>query len=340
MKIKSVSSILIFLIIALPGYALSNINTDDGYDGYIEQRNKAFSYLASHYNPDLQLIYESEDEGVHWLKKEKPYWKWGYNQTYWVYSDNLFAIKAVEPYSKEMAEAIAKKVKYYTDIYGKSNIFEIMLGGAGESIFRSESNIDISAGDNYAVLLRKHDGNSFLTPFENVDLLCYKALQFAFNGNYPGAVELLEEALGYWDGKGFYDLSTKLASGQEAVKGYYSNYKLATAIATARVLNYWDDRLNEIERKLWEYQNKNGGITTLTNIGSGMAEGSANNETTSLALMAYNYRYIHYMRGEVIKNIKKDYGYIYLSVISGLIFISLLYAALKKYKIRIKNKAI
>ena len=64
----------------------------------------------------------------------------------------------------------------------------------------------------------------------------------------------------YWDGNGFLDLATEMASGQEAVKGYYSNYKLAMALFTARVLDYWEDKLYDVEKKLWEYQNANGGI--------------------------------------------------------------------------------
>lgn len=324
-KIKNITSILLFLILALPDYALSNINTDEVYvDGYKEQRHKAFLYLSSHYNPELQLIYESEDEGVHWLRREKPYWKWGYHQTYWVYTDNLYASKAVEPYSKEMAEAISKKVKYYTDIYGTSNIFEVMLGGKASFIFRTENNMDVTTDANYAIVLRKHNGKFELAAFRTADLLCYKALQRALNGNYHGAIELLEKALGYWDGKGFLDLAAKLASGTEAVKGHYANYKLALVLFTSRVLNYGDERLNEIEKKLWEYQNKNGGITTLTKISSGKAVGTANNETTSLALIAYNYRHINYMRGKIIKNIKKEqyyYKYIYLIVSAALILI-------------------
>ncbi len=304
---KAIYSFLLFL--AFFDYSFITLNADNENNSYIKQRYKAFQYLKSHYNPELKLIYESEDKGVHWLSKEKPNWRWGYNQTYWVYSDNLFAIKAVEPYSKEMADSISQKVAHYTQIYGPSKLFEVVLGE--EKIeFLGEMNVDISKTDNYAIILRKHGNKDRRVDYSrNVDIMCYRILQLALKGNYSKAKKLLKKALSYWDGKGFYDLATKVSGGPEAVKGFYSNYKIALVLFTARVLSYQEKSLLDMEEKLWGYQNENGGITTLTRISDAKAQGSANTETTSLALMAYNHDHINYLKEKIEINIKNGNNY-------------------------------
>ena len=55
-----------------------------GSDEYRSNIDLAVSYLVGHYDSHVGLIYESEDNGTHWLGP------WAtYRNTYWLYSDNL-----------------------------------------------------------------------------------------------------------------------------------------------------------------------------------------------------------------------------------------------------------
>ena len=91
-----------------------------------------------------------------------------------------------------------------------------------------------------------------------------------------------------WDGKGICDLATQ-------TDGKYANYKLALILYASRVLGIELADYGEIEDKLWSMQQANGGITSLKDLDGGPV-GSANTETTSMALLPYNEELISKMR--------------------------------------------
>jgi hypothetical protein len=83
-----------------------------------------------------------------------------------------------------------------------------------------------------------------------------------------------------WDGKGIYDLATQN-------DGKYANFKLALILYASKILNITIGNYTQIEDKLWSMQQSNGGITSLSDL-NGNPIGSANAETTAMALLPYN----------------------------------------------------
>ena len=74
--------IFFFILLAVP----SMMGAAKGSDEYRSNIDLAVSYLVGHYDKHVGLIYESEDNGTHWLGS------WAtYRNTYWLYSDNLEA---------------------------------------------------------------------------------------------------------------------------------------------------------------------------------------------------------------------------------------------------------
>lgn len=124
------------------------------------------------------------------------------------------------------------------------------------------------------------------------DLLVYSALDYYWSGNNTMAEYCYKKAYDMFDGKGVYDISTEKNK-------RYVNYKLALLIYASRILKLDWDKILEIEAQLWSMQNQTtGGITTLADI-NGIAIGSANCETTSLALIAYDKDLIHSYKPEI-----------------------------------------
>ena len=104
----------------------------------------------------MGLIYESEGTGTHWLKRvEYPNYRWKYDQTYWVYSENLFAAYALLPWAPEIAHEINETIKRYNPPF--SGKFEAVIGQAvGPD--RQARDIIVNETENFAVLIRIHDG--------------------------------------------------------------------------------------------------------------------------------------------------------------------------------------
>jgi len=69
--------------------------------------------------------------------------------------------------------------------------------------------------------------------------------------------------------------------------GTYANNKLALILYASKVLNIAIPNYAQIENKLWSMQQANGGITSLANL-NGTRVGSANAETTAMALLPYD----------------------------------------------------
>ena len=120
---------------------------------------------------------------------------------------------------------------------------------------------------------------------------CYRALDEYQFGDKDRAKTILEDALDYWDGLGFYDSeSERLEEKKEEV--LYTNYKIGLFLYVADKMNYplSADTRAEMERQMWRQQNpETGGITSFAD-SNGQPVGSANVETTALTLLPYTLR--------------------------------------------------
>jgi hypothetical protein len=73
---------------------------------------------------------------------------------------------------------------------------------------------------------------------------------------------------------------------RSVLDGKYANYKLALILYASKVLSLTISNYTKIEDKLWSMQQSNGGITSLSDL-NGNPIGSANTETTAMALLPY-----------------------------------------------------
>jgi|GEM_PF-1709624 len=265
------------------------INVDVSGMKYQNEIDSAVKYLVNHYNSDVGLIYESEDEGSHWIKLiENPEYYWSYQETFWIYSDNLFAAYALKPYSPIVSDKIRESIKYYG--VPPSNKFEAVIGQqVGPD--RAARNIIINQTDKYAILIRIHNG-SFADPrFKYADALLYEALTLHYQNKTVKARQLVNEVYQMWNGSILvdYGVTEKILTEGTAPTdiGYGHNFKLALLLYTSKVTRTNLPDYDLLEEKLWSSQNVNGGIISLT-LGDGTPIGSANCETTALTLLIYN----------------------------------------------------
>ncbi len=238
---------------------------------------RAEEYLISRLNPKLGLIYESDDPGTHWLTREYPNFHWGYNQTYWLYSDNLFAILGLQKDYPQISGEIKSSINRYRQ--PASDVFEVVAGERIRLPLHAAEDYVVAEYPNYVITIRRH--NSTALAFQWMDLWMYEALEYDLEGNYANAEFLLRRAETMWRGNGFWDWSFI------ALDHTFSNHKLALFLFTARAIGIEVPEQAIMEQHLWNMQNQYGGITTLSDA-SGRPIGSANTETTALTLLIYD----------------------------------------------------
>jgi hypothetical protein len=243
---------------------------------YARNIARAESYLVSRLNPSLGLIYESDTPGTHWLTDEYPNFRWGYNQTYWVYSDNFFASLALQADYPQIANEINAAINRYRQ--PSSGVFEVVAGERIQLPLHTAVDYIVAESQNYVIMIRRHNSTALAVNW--LDLWLYEALEYDLEGNYRSAQFLLRRAETMWTGSGFWDLSYLITH-------TYSNHKLALFLFTVRALGITVPEEDTMLEHLWAMQNQNGGITSLTDSAGG-AIGSANTETTALTLLIYN----------------------------------------------------
>jgi len=89
-----------------------------------------------------------------------------------------------------------------------------------------------------------------------------------------------------WDGHGFYDKAAQ-QSATDSGGQRYQNYKLGLYLFTAKATGFVSPIYNLVEPMVWSYQKQNGGIATQSYL-NGSVYGTANVETTSALLLAYD----------------------------------------------------
>jgi len=261
----------IILILALPtAHQVVDANP------YAKNIARAEAYLIARLNPGLGLIYESDTPGTHWLTAEYPNFRWRYNQTYWLYSDNFFASLALQTDYPQIANEINASITRYRQ--PTSGVFEVVDGKRIQLPLHVAEDYIVAENPNYVVMIRRH--NSTALALNWLDLWLYEALEYDLEGNYRSAQFLLRRAETMWTGSGFWDLSYLFTH-------TYSNHKLALFLFTARALGITVPEQDVMLQNLWDMQNQDGGITSLADA-TGHATGSSNAETTALTLLIYD----------------------------------------------------
>jgi len=265
----------------------------------MEAVQRATNYLVSHFNSTVGLIYESEDTGTHWLKRtEYPNYHWHYDQTYWLYSDNLFAIYALLPWRPDISAMINET--YHRWNPPPSNKFESVIGvPVGPD--RMAVDVLLNYTDSYAILYRLHNGTIGDPKFPFADAIIYQALTEHYLGHQNLAVEYVNRAASFWNGTCLVDsgvTQTYLTKGNAPSDiQWCTNFKIALVLYGAAVIGVdlaaHDQMLNQLLRS----QKENGGITTLA-YGNGTPSGSANAETTAAFLLNFNTKLISRLNGK------------------------------------------
>lgn len=246
---------------------------------YRSNIDRAVAYLEGKYDSHVGLLYESEDNGTHWLGN----WT-TYRNTYWLYSDNLEAIHVLEKYNTTLAENLSRTYDRY-DFPKKTLLFGTLFGENIPDDIRDAENLAVVNTSDTAIIYRRHQGTTSFPYHQWSDALCYRAIDEYQFGDKEKAKTILKEALEHWNGLGFKDHATER-------DGFYANYKIGLFLYVADKMNYPlpEKTKEDMERQMWRQQNPDtGGMTSLADL-SGKPIGSANVETTSLSLLPYTIR--------------------------------------------------
>ena len=261
--------ILILAVSSIPHQGLS-------VNPYAKNIALAEEYLISHLNRSLGLVYESDTPGPHWLTTEYPNFHWRYNETYWLYSDNLFASLALRADYPQISELINESIRRYQQ--PPSGVFEIVEGEEIQLPLHVAADYVVAQSPNYVIMIRRHNATAIALNW--LDLWLYEALEYDLEGNYHSAQFLFRRAETMWTGNGFWDTSYLFTH-------TYSNHKLALFLFTALALGIPIHEEASMLRHLWGMQNEDGGITSLADA-NGHPTGTANAETTALTLLIYD----------------------------------------------------
>lgn len=244
----------------------------------------AATYIVNRYDGRIGLVSESEDMGSN-VPDGTPCYR-----TFWVYSDNLWASKALKPFYSEIAENISKSITPYITEYGNSQLFEVVLGKKIHTPIHDGRNLKVATytfnDTNYTVWVDRHgpeDGGVFYDAEEYADLAFYLSLNYYLDHNTIASERWFRTGETMWNyttNNGFYDKAARK-------DGCYQNYKLGLYLFTVRVTGFASAIYGSVENAAWSYQKENGGIATQSYL-NGTIYGTANVETTSAVLLAYN----------------------------------------------------
>jgi len=242
---------------------------------------QAARFILGRYDPRIGLVSEAEDQGTNAPDGTPCY------RTFWVYSDNLWTSQALKPFNSTIAENISRTIAPYIQKAGNSNLFEVVLGEKITSTRYGGSDISVDYfiidGENYTVWADRHqkgDGCIFYDADEYADLCFYLALNCYLSGDLENAIRLLKIGEGMWNGHGFLDKAAK-------EDGRFQNYKLGLYLFSVKALGYNSSIYDSVEKTAWSYQKGDGGIAAQSYL-NGTTYGTANIETTSALLLAYN----------------------------------------------------
>jgi hypothetical protein len=247
----------------------------------------AAAYIAGRYDSRMGLVSESEDTGSN-VPDGTPCYR-----TFWIYDDNLWASEALSPFYPRLAENISKSLAPFINEYGNSQLFEVVLGMKTPTSIHAGSKLKVATytldGTNYTVWADRHkpeDGGIFYDAEQYADLCFYLALNYCLDRNTTASEKWFRTGEAFWNGYGFFDKAANESAHQNIGK-CYQNYKLGLYLFTAKATGFNSSIYNAVEKTAWSYQEANGGIATQSYL-NGTIYGTANVETTSILLLAYN----------------------------------------------------
>jgi hypothetical protein len=250
---------------------------------------KALVYLSSGFSTELGLVWESPDTS-------------DLQSHYYLVSDNLWAMFAMQICRPDIAKQIESKLKNECATHGlPSNSDGLPISYAHEAVIGEPIPIPFHAAHEYTVesvppeIIRRgpgegiimrtaYDGNETIEDWQQyADLLCYAAISRYYEGNFTEPLAFFDIAKGMWDGKGIAD---KPFSDQNSTSYHeYRTYKLGLLLYTSNVLGTPLEFKGELLNRLWLQQAENGGFITGYNV-NGVPQGSTNTETTSIVLIS------------------------------------------------------
>jgi len=278
-------SLIVFLILItlFTSIEKGGVKADD------QRLQNAANFIIKRYDPRIGLVSESEDTGSN-VPDGTPCYR-----TFWIYSDNLWASWALKPFNSTIAENISRTKAPYITKYGNANLFEVVLGKNITETIYGKRNVSVGFfvydGINYTMWADRHqlgDGGVFYDAREYADLCFYLALNCYLNRDIKNATQLLKTGEGMWDNHGFLDKAAKS-------DGRYQNYKLGLYLFTVKALGYNSSIYDLVESVAWSYQKEDGGIASQSYF-NGSIYGTANVETTSALMLAYNQELVDYFR--------------------------------------------
>ena len=275
-------SLMVMFVLVLPVGSVSSLESLPSQS----QLEKAAEYLIWMYKPALGLIANSEDEGPNSVSDGVPCFN-----TYWVYSDNLFAGWALQPFNKSIADNITSTVERYADRHGWSMLFEVVIGEPIPTTVHANKNIvvfdAVVDGERVQVVLDRHHHEDnpgiFYDAEEYADLCFYMTINYWMMGDTSASLHWFRTGESMWNTptkKGFYDKATR-------ADGRYQNYKLGLFLLAQRTTEFRSTITEDVEATAWSYQKDNGGIVTQSWL-DGSPYGTANAEATAALLLAYN----------------------------------------------------
>ena len=203
------------------------------------------------------------------------------NRTYWLVSDNLLAMHALEKYCPDIANQIKSKVIELAEEYNLPTDDEgLPISYCHEALFGEIIPLPFRTSTNYLleghIITEARDGETMSDWEQYADLLCYATLSKHNEGKKEEALMYFEIAKGMWDGKG-------LADG--AFSTHYETYKLGLLLYTSKVLECPLEFEEELLNRLWLQQAENGGFIT-GYLPNGAPIGNTNSETTAIVLIS------------------------------------------------------
>jgi hypothetical protein len=221
-----------------------------------EVTQKARSFLAGLFDPDVGLLPEYRGATV-----------------YWLFHDNYLAAKVLNVSHPETAQSIRSAIE--REGIHKSGKIELLFGEAEKPFpFRHYQLLDVRRTDSKVIRTEVIAGPEFEDWRQYADLLLLACIA---ETNQSTALQHWNSAMQMWDGKGFLDAAAKHSS-------RYSTYKLSLALIAASHLSPSVRPPEGLTDKLLSLQNDSGGwITDYDAAGKGI--GVANVETTCISIL-------------------------------------------------------
>jgi hypothetical protein len=247
---------------------------------------RAYEYILSRYNPALGLVSESEDARVNVVNGTSA------NNTYWIYGDNLWAAEALMPYRPNIAANISETVESYIEEYGRSMLFEVVLGEVIPTTICGQKDIEAFNGTvdgNWVqILLERHqhvdDPEGIIYDAEEyADLCFYLTINYWLMDDIHASEQWFRSGEGLWNystNKGFYDKTSR-------EDGLYRNVALGLFLLAKNVTGFTSNITSAVDEAVWSYQKENGGIAFLSHL-NGTVYNMADVKTTSALLLAYD----------------------------------------------------